>query len=227
MQNLQIIKSLSTVWLQKASNSVGAEKLTVVRIVMLGKTGVGKSATGNTILGREAFKSALKTHEDKLHCERHARKVDGRELRVIDTPALFDTNADVENQITKCISLSSPGPHAFLVIYELGSLDSVELIETKGKIQCFFGEESSKYTIALFTHGDKLEGQTIEEFVTDNEQVKEFVNQFSGKCHAFNNKDKKNRSQVTELLKKIDEMVEKNGGEYTKMHQKDEGQQEH
>lgn len=186
-----------------------------MKIVLLGKTNVGKSAIGNTILGRKVFTSKVKATEDKSRCECHTREIDGRELHVIHTPSRFDTNAseaDIKKMRQECIKLTSSGLHAFLAINRLGTADS-DLGEMMDKIQYFFGQDAPKYTVALFSHLEDMD-ETIEEFVSKSQKLQNFVDQCGGGCHALHIK-RKNRSQVTELLKKIDVMVEKNGGKYT------------
>uniref|UniRef100_A0A0E9XSF6 AIG1-type G domain-containing protein n=1 Tax=Anguilla anguilla TaxID=7936 RepID=A0A0E9XSF6_ANGAN len=65
--------------------------------------------------------------------------------------------------------------------------------------------------MVLFTHGDKLKKITIEEYLSKNQKLAEFTDKCRGGYHVLNNEDT-NRSQVLELLKKIDKMVTINGG---------------
>ncbi|MBN3312615.1 GIMA7 GTPase, partial [Atractosteus spatula] len=142
------------------------------------------------------------------------RDISGRRVTVVDTPGFFDTKLpeeDVRREIVRCVTECAPGPHAFLVVIEVGRYTPEER-EAVRRIQKQFGEEALKFTMVLFTHGEKLKHKSIEQFVQENEQLKEFVQKCGGGCHVFNNENRRDENQVTELVRKIEDMLRKNGG---------------
>merc|ERR1711980_43952 len=114
--------------------------------------------------------------------------------------------------LSQCISFALPGPHVFLVVIRLGRYTEEEK-QTVQRVQEIFGQAADRYSMVLFTGGDLLEDTTIEKLLGGSKGLQELVARCNGQYHVFNNK-LKDRTQVTEVLQKIRNIVQKNGGSH-------------
>ncbi|XP_015195157.2 GTPase IMAP family member 9-like [Lepisosteus oculatus] len=198
---------------RRADSHEAPQRLSEIRIVLLGQRWSEKSSAGNTILGREEFD----TKGEPQECVKRQGEVGGRQITVVNTPGwnvwlMRNDPQQIRQEIVCSVSLCPPGPHTLLLVINLDS--NTDWRSVKEHLE-LLSERVWRHTIVLFTRGDRLGDTTIEQHIErGGKELQCLVEKCGNRYHVLNNKNRDDRTQVTELLEKIEDMVAGNYGQY-------------
>ncbi|GAA6229588.1 GTPase IMAP family member 8-like isoform X1 [Lates japonicus] len=135
-----------------------------------------------------------------------------RKLTVVDSPGwlynhtLQDTCETDKLEIQNSMYLCPPGPHAVLLVVSLASAFNESYQRAVQEHMSLFTDDVWRYTIVVFTRGEWLGGKTVEERIESEKGLQWLVEMCSNRYHVLNSKNHSDKTNITELLEKIEEM---------------------
>ncbi|XP_060719368.1 verrucotoxin subunit beta-like isoform X2 [Tachysurus vachellii] len=185
---------------------------TELKLVLLGGDESNNTAAKNIIIGKEEMSNAAACTATVTQQSESTQDIAGIKVMVVD----LDSPELSLDELSQTLE-----PQAFLLVIPVKYLEDKVLSEdetqmTLRKMEKIFGMRYQRYTLILFTVSDELQKKKIEELIQSKDQKLEKVLEKCGnRFYCLNIKESGDGSQVSELLKNIEKMVEgnRNGSE--------------
>ncbi|KAK0046792.1 GTPase IMAP family member [Biomphalaria pfeifferi] len=208
-----------------ANRSVRSVLNDQVDLLLIGKTGNGKSALGNSIIDYKAFVSEPSATSVTKEVSDEANEVNGRTIKVVDSPGVGDTDwandettKFVVDALTQAIAINPEGYHAFLFVVRFGGRFTKEDQGTVDFLKKVFGQSFvRKFCILVLTYGDQFEAHvkvSFQDWIQSQKGVlSDLVKECNNRVILFDNQTTdrhKKQRQVSELIEIVDSLKQEN-----------------